>query len=74
MITSQTSQWPSSQSLDVPMLDQDVAAAFLQDRMGSTDRDAARELADELGGLPLALEQAAPRPRGGSSGRLGMRS
>jgi hypothetical protein len=58
LITSQNPHWPGRQALDVPMLDQDVAAAFLQDRTGLADWDAARELADELGGLPLALEQA----------------
>jgi tetratricopeptide (TPR) repeat protein len=35
------------------------AAAFLQRRTGSSDRQAAEALAGELGGLPLALEQAA---------------
>jgi len=44
--------------MDVPVLDQDVAAAFLLTRTGSADLDAARELTAELGGLPLALEQA----------------
>ena len=37
----------------------DVAAGFLVNRTGDPDRQAARDLADELGGLPLALEQAA---------------
>ena len=41
------------------MLDRDVAAAFLVNRTGDQDRQAARDLADELGGLPLTLEQAA---------------
>ena len=41
------------------MLDQEVAADFLVNRTGDADRAAARELAAELGGLPLALEQAA---------------
>ena len=58
LITSQNPAWPG-QMLDVPMLDRDVAADFLVDRTGDLDRQAARDLADELGGLPLALEQAA---------------
>ena len=41
------------------MLDPDVAAGFLVNRTGDPDRQAAGDLADELGGLPLALEQAA---------------
>ncbi len=41
------------------MLDPEVAAGFLVNRTGDPDRQAAAELADELGGLPLALEQAA---------------
>ena len=59
VITSQNPQWPGSQAIDVPVLGQDVAAAFLQARTGSADKEVARELAVELGGLPLALEQAA---------------
>ena len=41
------------------MLDQDAAAGFLASRSGDPDRQAAWVLAGELGGLPLALEQAA---------------
>ena len=41
------------------MLDPQVAAEFLGNRTGDPDRQAARELAAVLGGLPLALEQAA---------------
>lgn len=59
LITSQNSHWPGRQAVDVPVLDEDVAAAFLLTRTGSADRDGARQLAAELGGLPLALEQAA---------------
>ena len=58
LITSQNPNWPG-QPLDVPVLDPDVAADFLVSRTGDPDRQAARDLADELGGLPLALEQAA---------------
>ena len=60
LITSQYAHWPGGQSLDVPVLDRAVAAAFLLARTGaaSTEEEAAEELAGELGGLPLALEQA----------------
>jgi hypothetical protein len=44
--------------VEVPVLGQEVAAAFLLARTGSADKTAAEELAAELGGLPLALEQA----------------
>jgi hypothetical protein len=59
LITTQNQHWPPSQALDVPVLDPEVAADFLVNRTGNRDRAAARELAAELGGLPLALEQAA---------------
>ena len=58
LITTQNQHWPHGQALDVPVLDPVVAADFLVNRTGDTDRAAARELAGELGGLPLALEQA----------------
>ena len=58
LITSQNPNWPG-QALDIPVLDPDVAAGFLVSRTGDPDRQAARDLADVLGGLPLALEQAA---------------
>ena len=59
LITSQDPHWPAGQAVEVPALARDVAAAFLQQRTGTAQPDAARELAAELGGLPLALEQAA---------------
>jgi hypothetical protein len=59
VITTQNQHWPQGQVLDVPVLDTDVAAGFLLTRTGDEDQAAARELASELGGLPLALEQAA---------------
>jgi hypothetical protein len=58
LITSQNPNWPG-QPLEVPVLDPDVAEGFLVSRTGDPDRQAARDLADTLGGLPLALEQAA---------------
>ena len=59
LITTQNQHWPPGQALDVPVLDPGVAADFLVNRTGDPDRAAAGELAAELGGLPLALEQAA---------------
>jgi hypothetical protein len=59
LITSRNQIWPPGQALDVPVLERDIAAQFLSDRTGDQDRRAALALADELGGLPLALEQAA---------------
>ena len=59
LITSRNQIWPPGQALDVPVLDPQVAAEFLVSRTGDPDQQAALELAGELGGLPLALEQAA---------------
>ena len=59
LITSRNQIWPSGQALEVPVLDPQVAAGFLVSRTGDPDRRAALDLAGELGGLPLALEQAA---------------
>ena len=59
LITSRNQIWPPGQSLDVPVLDPQVAAEFLGNRTGDPDRQAAGEVADVLSGLPLALEQAA---------------
>ena len=59
LITTQNQHWPPSVALDVPVLDAEVAAGFLVNRAGDPDQAAARELAGALGGLPLALEQAA---------------
>jgi hypothetical protein len=59
LITSRNQIWPPGQALDVPVLDPQVAARFLVSRTRDPDQQAALELAGELGGLPLALEQAA---------------
>jgi hypothetical protein len=59
VVTSQYQHWPAGQALDVPVLESEVAAGFLVTRTSDADRQAARALAGELGGLPLALEQAA---------------
>src|SRR5215468_5037005 len=59
LITSQSAVWPPGQAVEVPVLDTEVAALFLVNRAGDPDSQAAAGLAAELGGLPLALEQAA---------------
>jgi tetratricopeptide (TPR) repeat protein/DNA-binding CsgD family transcriptional regulator/MinD-like ATPase involved in chromosome partitioning or flagellar assembly len=59
LITSRSPFWPSGQAVDVTVLDADAAAGFLINRTGDSDLRAATELAQEMGGLPLALEQAA---------------
>jgi Tetratricopeptide repeat len=59
LITSQSALWSRGQALEVPVLDTEVAAGFLAGRTGDTDRRTAWDLAGALGGLPLALEQAA---------------
>jgi tetratricopeptide (TPR) repeat protein len=62
LVTSRNPDWPGPgvQVLEVPMLERAAAAAFLLTRAGApgTQQAAAEELAGELGGLPLALEQA----------------
>lgn len=58
LVTSQNSDWPAEQAVAVPVLNQDAATDFLLAHANDTDTDAARQLATELGGLPLALEQA----------------
>ena len=59
LITSQSALWPPGQALEVPVLNLDAAVHFLVMRTRDSDRLAATELAQELGRLPLALEQAA---------------
>jgi Tetratricopeptide repeat len=59
LITSQSQHWPAGWAVQVPALDPAVAAQLLVARTGDADQSAALQLAEELGGLPLALEQAA---------------
>jgi hypothetical protein len=59
LVSSQSQHWPGRLVLDVPVLDTEVAAGFLVDRTADPDYRSAVALARELGGLPLALEQAA---------------
>ena len=58
LVASQSQHWPTAWTVQVPVLDPAVAAQFLTSRTGDADHGAALELASELGGLPLALEQA----------------
>ena len=55
--TSRTPMWSARVGLEP--LSTDVARRFLLDRAGEADADAALAVAEALGGLPLALEQAA---------------
>ena len=59
LITCQNPAWPPGQLLEVPVLDTESAAGFLVTRTGDPDGASATELARQLGGLPLALEQGA---------------
>jgi uncharacterized protein DUF4062 len=59
LITSRNALWPPEQALEVPVLDLEVAAGFLAARTGDANHQAAAGLAGAMGGLPLALEQAA---------------
>jgi tetratricopeptide (TPR) repeat protein len=59
LITSRSALWASVRAIEVPTLNLQVAAGFLMRRTSDPAERAAAELADELGGLPLALEQAA---------------
>ena len=59
LITSRNALWPSSQLVEVPVLATSVAAGFLVERTGDRDDEAAAGVAEAVGGLPLALEQAA---------------
>jgi len=57
LVTSRTPMW--SARLVVEPLDVEVATRFLLQRTGQDDAGAARDVAETLGCLPLALEQAA---------------
>jgi Tfp pilus assembly protein PilF len=60
IITSRVSAWPGRyHRLEITALGTDPAAELLLKNIADTDEPAARELAGELGGLPLALQQAA---------------
>ncbi len=60
LITSRNPTWRRiAVQLDVDVLAREESVEFLLARTGQEDRRAAAELAEELGDLPLALEQAA---------------
>jgi hypothetical protein len=73
LITSRNPNWPG-QALEVPVLDPKVAGEFLVSRTGDADRRAALELAGVLGGLPLALEQAAAYVQASGESKAGYAS
>jgi tetratricopeptide (TPR) repeat protein len=59
IVTTRAQTWPDAVAQDVHELPLDAAIAFLQRRTGQTDQAAAKDVAQRLGCLPLALEQAA---------------
>ncbi|MGY1702812.1 tetratricopeptide repeat protein [Geodermatophilus sp. SYSU D00766] len=58
LVTSRNPSWYPYPRLEVPDLDAPAATAFLVSRTGDPDEASAAELAEELGHLPLGLEQA----------------
>jgi hypothetical protein len=58
LVTSRSALWRPGRAVEVPVLDAEVAADYLVRLTDDADRRAALKLAGELGGLPLALEQA----------------
>src|SRR6185503_14471626 len=59
LITSRQRTWRAvAQPLQVQVLPRDDAVRFLLERTGQADRRTAVEVAEVLGDLPLALEQA----------------
>ena len=59
LITSRNARWRGTATpLDVKVLERSESVDLLLKRTGYTDREAAGALADALGDLPLALEQA----------------
>jgi hypothetical protein len=60
LVTTRTRWWGGvATRLEVGVFDRREAAGFLQRRTGSSEQAIAEALAEELGALPLALEQAA---------------
>jgi hypothetical protein len=60
IVTSRISAWPNRyHRLEVPVLDDGQGAGLLMQHAPDADWEAAESLAKELGGLPLALQQAA---------------
>jgi tetratricopeptide (TPR) repeat protein len=59
LVTTRVQAWPGANPQDVHELPLESAITFLLNRTGQTDRVAAENVAQRLGCLPLALEQAA---------------
>lgn len=59
LVTTRSAHWPGSNAIEVPVLERAAARDLLVRATGIADQTAAVELADALGELPLALEQAA---------------
>jgi hypothetical protein len=59
LVTSRHPTWPFATQIEVPTLSRTASVALLLARTRQRDREAANALAEELGDLPLALEQAA---------------
>jgi NB-ARC domain/Tetratricopeptide repeat len=64
LITTRSAYWPPDIGVEVPVLDHQAAVVYLLARVApdppsGADAVAAAEVATELGGLPLALEQVA---------------
>lgn len=65
LITSRYANWHRlGKVLSIDVFKQDEAETFLINSIGIEDRKSARELAEELGYLPLALEQAVAYVKG----------
>lgn len=60
IITSRNTNWSEiAKEIPIEVFGEDEAVNFILNRTGQKDIEAARELAEKLGYLPLALEQAA---------------
>lgn len=59
LITTRLQRVTIGEKVDIAVFDEDEAVAFLLHRAGKEDSSGAAELAERLGYLPLALEQAA---------------
>ena len=59
VVTTTRTQVPVGTPIDIPTMPHDVAIDYLIERTGDRDRDGAASVATELGGLALALAQAA---------------
>jgi len=60
IITSRNPAWGTvARPLGIPVFERPTSVEFLLKRTGQADREAAGKLAEALGDLPLALEQAA---------------